>query len=138
MPFEPSPGFIFGALLAMGGGIWLMIMLGRAGGMAFGTQSWRNLAAFFSDPNRKREHRVFGVAFAVTALGSCICMGTIAASDANENNQCREACELAGHPDGRVRANPHVKYEPGDPYACWCKNGPAWAAESMPLPEKAP
>ena len=133
---ELSPLFVVGAPLFLLGGLVCLVILGKVGGMAYGMQALTNLREFFaSGPERAGLRRVFYVAAACAGLGAMLSFAGVAAQDAQRNRPCKQSCESAGHPEGRCRASPHQPYEPGDPYACWCRTGPSqWAEEPVELP----
>lgn len=131
-----SPVFLVGAPLFLIGGVVSLVIMGKVGGMAFGMQALTNLRVFFGpDSEHAGLRKVFYVSAACAGLGALLSFAGVAAQDAERTRPCKESCEAQGHPEGRCRASPHQPYEPGDPYACWCRTGPSeWAPEPVELP----
>ncbi len=122
-----------GAAFFFAGAAFCFVTLARAGGLAMGMRGWHNVARLLGEPERRSQKRAFLIALALAASGGVLTCGSVMAGDAKRNARCTVACERLGYGTGRYRGNPHVAFEPGDPYDCWCHESGRWSAEAVPF-----
>ena len=128
-----SPLLKWGAGLFFAGGIVALIVLAKAGGMAFGMKALHNLGRFLSDPDQAGLRTLFFAAFGVAVLGAVLSFVGVAAGDRARNRPCVEACREAGYETGVFRVSPHGE-PPGEgprDKQCWCRRNDEWSPEPL-------
>ena len=124
-----GPIMFVGAALFFSGTLTAVVLVFVSSQLGIGMKGWNNMVAFFTRHPSARV--VMGLAIVASLCGGVTTMGSVFVSDAERNQQCRQACERIGFNDGRYRGNPHQNHEPGSPYACWCEGASGWSAEPV-------